>query len=198
MVCSPARTYAVPMAPPMAAAALGRPVPTLADLLDEVRWPEPAVDVAWLETVGGPRSPIASDGDAVDLVAAVEPRKVVLVADAGLGTINAVRLSVAPFRELGHEPIVVLNRFDAADDLHRRNAAWLHDLGIAAVLTARRWPTCSMPWRPADGTALTSPARPGSVPDSGDGRTTPQHPLRRLRPGARALVAARLGAAAVA
>ena len=136
VVCPPARTYAVPMAPPMAAAVLGRPIPTLAELLDEVVWPEPEVDVAWLETVGGPRSPLGSDGDAVDLVAAVRPRRVVLVADAGLGTINAVRLSVAPFQELGHEPVVVLNRFDADDDLHRRNAAWLHDLGIAAVLSA--------------------------------------------------------------
>ncbi len=135
VVCPPARTYAVPMAPPMAAAALGRPVPSLADLLDELRWPEPEVDVAWLETVGGPRSPIGSDGDAVDLVAALHPRKVVLVADAGLGTINAVRLSVAPFRALGHEPIVLLNRFDGDDDLHRRNAAWLHDLDIPAVLS---------------------------------------------------------------
>ena len=136
LVCPPARTYAVPMAPPMAAAVLGRPVPTLAELLDEVGWPEPEVDVAWLETVGGPRSPIGRDGDAVDLVAALGPRRVVLVADAGLGTINAVRLSVAPFQALGHEPIVVLNRFDPNDDLHRRNAAWLHDLGIAAVLSA--------------------------------------------------------------
>ena len=136
LVCPPARTYAVPMAPPMAAAVLGRPVPTLEELLDEVRWPEPEVEVAWLETVGGPRSPIGSDGDAVDVVAALDPRRVVLVADAGLGTINAVRLSVEPFQALGHEPIVVLNRFDSNDDLHRRNAAWLHDLGIAAVLSA--------------------------------------------------------------
>ena len=30
----------------------------------------------------------------------------------------------------------MLNRFDPDDDLHRRNAAWLHDLGIAAVLSA--------------------------------------------------------------
>jgi dethiobiotin synthetase len=136
VVCSPVRTYPVPMAPPMAAAALGRPVPTLAELLAELRWPEAEVDVGWLETVGGPRSPIASDGDAVDLVTAVAPWKVVLVADAGLGTINAVRLSVAPFRELGHDPVVVLNRFDSTDDLHRRNAAWLHELGIPALLTA--------------------------------------------------------------
>ena len=135
-VCPPHRTYATAMAPPMAAEALGRPVPTLADLVDEVRWPDPAVDVAWLETVGGPRSPIACDGDAVDLVEAVAPRRIVLVADAGLGTINAVRLSIAPFQALGHEPLVVLNRFDPADDLHRRNAGWLHELGIPAVLSA--------------------------------------------------------------
>jgi dethiobiotin synthetase len=48
---------------------------------------------------------------------------VVLVADAGLGTINGVRLSadaLAPW------PVtVVLNRFDPADDLHLRNHEWL-------------------------------------------------------------------------
>ena len=44
-VCPPERTYAIAYAPPMAAAALGLPVPTVADLLRELRWPEPAVDV---------------------------------------------------------------------------------------------------------------------------------------------------------
>lgn len=135
-VCSGARTYAVAMAPPMAAAVLGRAVPTLQELLDEMTWPQPEPDVRWVETVGGPRSPIASDGDAVDLVQRLEPRKVVLVADAGLGTINAVRLALAPFRDLGHEPLVILNRFDAGDDLHRRNAAWLLDRDVAALLSA--------------------------------------------------------------
>jgi hypothetical protein len=42
---------------------------------------------------------------------------------------------VAPFRALGHDPIVLLNRFHPDDDLHRRNAAWRHDLGIPAVLS---------------------------------------------------------------
>ena len=45
-VCPPHRCYAVPMAPPMAADALGRPVPTIADLLAELRLARPgAVDV---------------------------------------------------------------------------------------------------------------------------------------------------------
>ena len=135
VVCAPSRTYAVPMAPPMAADVLGRPVPSLRDLLDELVWPEPEPDIAWVEAVGGPRSPVASDGDAVDLVEALSPRKVVLVADAGLGTINAVLLSVAPFRALGHEPIVVLNRFAADDDLHRRNAAWLLGHDVAVIMS---------------------------------------------------------------
>jgi len=134
-VCPVARTYAVPMAPPMAAAALGRPVPTLTELLDELWWPDPEPEVGWLETVGGPRSPIAADADAVELTSRLSPRKVVLVADAGLGTVNAVLLSVVPFRELGHEPIVVLNRFDPNMDLHRRNAAWLQEHGVGTLLS---------------------------------------------------------------
>ena len=133
-VCPPSRTYSVAMAPPMAADALGRPVPTLQDLLDELRWPDPPPAVCWLETVGGPRSPIAGDADAVDLVAALRPDAVVLVADAGLGTVNAVRLSRDAFRTVGHEVIVVLNRFDDRDDLHRRNAAWLEADGVDVVL----------------------------------------------------------------
>jgi dethiobiotin synthetase len=133
-VCPPDRSYPVAMAPPMAADVLGRPVPRLAGLLAEVVWPSPRPDVCWLEAVGGPRSPIAVDGDAVDVVERLRPDVVVLVADAGLGTINAVRLSTAPFRALGHEPVVVLNRYDAGDDLHRRNAAWLGSDGTSPLL----------------------------------------------------------------
>ncbi len=46
-----------------------------------------------------------------------------LVADAALGTINVVRLSVDALA--GHRVVVFLNRFDAADELHRRNRDWL-------------------------------------------------------------------------
>jgi dethiobiotin synthetase len=132
-VCPTSRTYAVAMAPPMAADALGRPVPALWDLLAELRWPDPTPEVCWLETVGGPRSPLASDGDAVDLVAALDPDRVVLVADAGLGTINAVLLSRDAFRAVGHDVVVLLNRFDDGDDLHRRNAEWLRGHGALVV-----------------------------------------------------------------
>ena len=122
-VCPAHRNYEVPMAPPMAADALGLAIPTLDELLDELHWPDPAVDVGWLETVGGPRSPIGVDGDSVTVAERLLPDVVVLVADAGLGTVNAVLLSIGPFA--AHRSIVVLNRYDEGDDLHRRNLAWL-------------------------------------------------------------------------
>jgi dethiobiotin synthetase len=58
------------------------------------------------------------------------------VADAGLGTINAVLLSAAPFQDLGLEPIVLLNRYDRAVDLHERNRAWLAARCAGPVVTS--------------------------------------------------------------
>ncbi len=150
-VCPRERWYELAMAPPMAAAALGRPAFALADLAREIAasWPRPAVDVGLVELAGGPRSPLAGDGDGVDLIRALLPELVVLVADAGLGTLNAVRLAadvIAPASTL-----VQLNRFDAADALHRSNREWLagrwkldvsgEQGALAAALVARlpRW-----------------------------------------------------------
>jgi dethiobiotin synthetase len=115
------RSYPVPLAPPMAAEVLGLAVPTLAELAD-LTWPA-GVDVGFVETAGGVRSPIAADGDCVDYTRLLAPDLVLLVADAALGAINAVRLCVAALDGL---PVVVrLNRFDPTDDLHRRNLEWL-------------------------------------------------------------------------
>jgi dethiobiotin synthetase len=85
-----------------------------------------------VEGVGGPRSPLAGDGDTVDLAARLEPAEVVLVADAGLGTINAVRLCLPA---LARWPTtVVLNRFDPGSRLHATNRAWLEDEGVEPVI----------------------------------------------------------------
>lgn len=132
-VCPPQRWYEVPMAPPMAAEALGRSPFGLADLVDELGWPDSsvgatsgyAVEVGLVETAGGVRSPLAADGDCLDLCAALAPDLVLLVADAGLGTLNAVRLSADALGLVGAPCAIVLNRFDAAVDLHRRNLKWL-------------------------------------------------------------------------
>jgi len=126
LVCPPQRWYEVPMAPPMAAEVLCRPQFTIVDLASETMaaWPA-GVDVGFVELAGGPRSPMARDGDGADLTAALGPDRCVLVADAGLGTINAVRLGADALRAA---PLVVFaNRYDDGDDLHRRNVAWLRE-----------------------------------------------------------------------
>lgn len=137
VVCAPGRSLTVPMAPPMAADVLGLSRPTLDALLGELVWPA-GVDIGLVETVGGVCSPIAADGHSGDLVAGIVPDVVLLVADAGLGTIDAVRcaaLALGAAGAAGERPsgpssvsvIVMLNRFEPAQDLHRRNLAWLRD-----------------------------------------------------------------------
>jgi dethiobiotin synthetase len=122
-VCLPERWYPVPMAPPMAADVLDRPRFAIKDLVAELIWPDPLPAVGWVESAGGVRSPIADDGDTADLAAALQPDLVVLVADAGLGTIHAVRSSIAALE--GLRTVVFLNRFDTGRELHRRNCTWL-------------------------------------------------------------------------
>lgn len=139
-VCPPHRWYARALAPPMAAADLGAPAFTVDELLSELGWPD-GVDVGLVEGAGGSRSPIAADGDNVTLACALAPDLVVLVADAGLGTINAVRLSVDAFAPA--PVIVVLNRYDDNDAVHRANRAWLterdgFDVVVDADATAVR------------------------------------------------------------
>jgi dethiobiotin synthetase len=121
-VCPPHRCYPLAMAPPMAADALGRGRLLLQEIVEEIRWPAD-IDVGFVETVGGVRSPLAHDGDSVDLLRRLQVDLALLVADAGLGTINSVRLSASNLAPL---PVVVfLNRFDAGNELHRLNRQWL-------------------------------------------------------------------------
>lgn len=130
-VCPLHRWYEVAMAPPMAAAVLGRPTFTIADLVAE-NAPGPMNGVMLIEGAGGPLSPIAVDGDSCDLARAHSADLVVLVADAGLGAINAVRLSALAFH--GFRLLVVLNKFDSANDLHRRNKVWLVQIGFEVAI----------------------------------------------------------------
>ena len=130
-VCPEHRCYLVAMAPPMAADALGRSPIFVADLAAEVAnsWnptlpAESPAQIGFVESAGGPWSPIAHDGDGIDLARSLLPDAIILVADAGLGTINAVRPAVAALEEIA-SVLVVLNRFDPANDLHQRNRVWL-------------------------------------------------------------------------
>lgn len=129
VVCPPHRWYPVPMAPPMAATALDRTPFTTADLAQEVRasWDNDSEtpDIGLVETAGGSWSPQASDGLHVgDFANAMQADAVLLVADAGLGVINAVRGAIAAFAPT-HPVIVLLNRYIATDELHVANRDWL-------------------------------------------------------------------------
>jgi dethiobiotin synthetase len=136
-VCPRHRWYEVAMAPPMAAARLGRPEFSVADLVGELSWPADT-DVGLVETAGGVRSPQADDGDAVDLCSALAPDVVLLVADAGLGTINAIRLTVGVLPE---NVTVLLNRFDASNEVHALNRQWLLERDGLSVVVAAEEPT---------------------------------------------------------
>jgi dethiobiotin synthetase len=129
-VCARHRWLPLPMAPPMAADALGLPAIHLADLVHELDLPETGLTL--VEGAGGLLSPLAHDGDTRNLIDACGPDEVVLVADAGLGTIGLVRLCAAV---LDPVPIVLMNRFDETDDLHCRNEEWLRTREGLEVVT---------------------------------------------------------------
>ena len=129
-VCPPHRWYEVAMAPPMAADALGRPSFSVADLSAELRWPAVPPDVGLVETAGGLRSPLAEDGDCLAFCAVLEPDLVLLVADAGLGTINAVRL------ERGRAEAVVSAHRRRAEPFRRGECSARPQHGVVAC--ARR------------------------------------------------------------
>jgi dethiobiotin synthase len=133
-VCPPTRTLLVAWAPPMAARELGVAPFTTADLAGGIAWPA-SLDVGLVEGVGGPRSPISDDGDNIDLAHLLRPDLVVLVADAGLGTINAVRLSASALS--GFPLLVALNRY-GDDPLHSRNREHLSAVDGFEVFTAPR------------------------------------------------------------
>ncbi|MFZ0666935.1 MAG: dethiobiotin synthase [Acidimicrobiales bacterium] len=146
VVCLPHRWYPVPYAPPMAADLLEMPAFTVRNLLDEIDFPAVQAGLGIIEMAGGVASPIAhfAGTGQMDFVESVGPDRIVLVADAGLGTISAVltaldwiRSHVQSVRDQKTKCVVALNRFDSAVDLHQRNATWLADVGVSLVRTTR-------------------------------------------------------------
>lgn len=121
-VCLQHRWYASAMAPPMAADVLAMPRIAIKELLAELEWPS-GTDIGLVEMAGGVWSPVAHDGASIDFVRQIDPDEVILVADAGLNTINATRLSMHVLD--AKRTRVFLNRFDPNERLHCLNAEWL-------------------------------------------------------------------------
>jgi dethiobiotin synthetase len=136
-VCPKHRWYPIPMAPPMAAVALGRDAFSTSDLVLETVQSFAGADVGLVETAGGAWSPQASDGlHAGDFAEQLGADGVLLVADAGLGVINAVRGAMAAFDTAARPVVVFLNRYDEHDGLHVENRAWLARFDHFTVVTS--------------------------------------------------------------
>jgi dethiobiotin synthetase len=138
-VCPAHRWYPLPLAPPMAAERLDRPPIALEALVAELAWPD-GTDVGVVEAAGGVRSPLAHDGDGLALVEVLRPDLTVVVADAGLGTIGAVRSALDA---LPGPATALLNRFSPDADLHQANLRWLterdgHDVVVDVEALATR------------------------------------------------------------
>lgn len=131
-VCPAHRWYPMPLAPPMAADALGRARIDLDHLVAELVWPA-GVAVGFVEGAGGLCSPITHDGDTLALVHRVRPDLVLLVADTMLGVVSQVRLAARVLADI--ELVVVLNRYDPANDVHRRSRDWLMTVDSLTVVT---------------------------------------------------------------
>jgi dethiobiotin synthetase len=132
-VCPAHRWFPLAMAPPMAAEALGHAAFHAEELLAELHWPR-GIALGLIETVGGVRSPLTDDVDSAGLAHLIRPDVAVLVADAGLGTINSVRSSLVAMDPI--PTLVFLNRYDMRDDLHVRNRRWLEERDGCTIATS--------------------------------------------------------------
>ena len=129
-ICRPHRRYERALAPPMAADALGRPPIRISDLVAEVDLPQDAIVL--IEGAGGVRSPIAHDGDALTLADELRPDLILLVAPSALGALNDILTALDAIA--GRRPVLLFsNRFDAHDDVFRRNLEWLRGTGLDPI-----------------------------------------------------------------
>ena len=137
-VCPPERTYPVPLAPPMAAAKLGRACPGLDELarISQLGAWSDGSGLCIVEGAGGLYSPLTADGDNLGLIERLDPDAVVVVAPAGLGAIHDVIACAAGLA--ARRLVVFLNRFDPAVEVHRLNLDWLTAVrGLTAATSLR-------------------------------------------------------------
>jgi dethiobiotin synthetase len=130
-VCDQQFHLPIPMAPPMAAAKLGRAPFTILELVAAMNPPDSGV--LFVEGVGGPLSPLACDGATTDLERAIQPDGVLLVADPELGVINEVLLCIGALGR--RDPVIFLNRFDESLEMHVLNLKWLQEVEELTVVT---------------------------------------------------------------
>ena len=88
-----------------------------------------------IETAGGAFSPLAPALTNADLLRAIRPDLVLLVAPDALGVLHDVRATITALKHLGHEPPpVCLSAARPPDSSTGSNANELRELGIAKVV----------------------------------------------------------------
>jgi dethiobiotin synthetase len=105
------------------------------------RWvDEHTASWVFVETAGGLLSPLSAGVANLDLAAALEPDRVLLVGVDRLGVLHDVSACrIAMSRSIGIAPLVVLEAPEAADSSTGTNAEELREVGIAAdVVTMPR------------------------------------------------------------
>ncbi len=128
--------FAAPLAPLVAAEREGRAVDR-ADVVERVRALADRYEAILVEGAGGLLVPVGEDWTVADLAVSLG-LPLVVVARAGLGTVNHTALTVLAARQLGLEPIgVVLN--GAADASSRTNARLIERLAGVPVLGQTPW-----------------------------------------------------------
>jgi dethiobiotin synthetase len=129
-------SFAAALAPLVAAELEGREV-HLAEVVESVQAVADRYESVIVEGAGGLLVPVGVDWTVADLACALG-LPVLVVARAGLGTVNHSALTVLALRGLGLEPIgVVLN--GAEDDSSQRNAELIERLADVPVLGRTPW-----------------------------------------------------------
>ncbi|MDR1702854.1 MAG: dethiobiotin synthase, partial [Sporomusaceae bacterium] len=128
--------YRTPAAPHLAAQIEGKPIELAKITADFARQAE-VFDFITVEGSGGIICPLRLDGEKIMLADVIKALglDVLIVADAGLGTINATVLTAAFARERGiRVKGIIFNRYDEADFLHQDNAKQVEFLtGVPVV-----------------------------------------------------------------
>ncbi|MBN2211475.1 MAG: dethiobiotin synthase [Sedimentisphaerales bacterium] len=129
-------TYSQPLAPWMAAQKAGQPI-NWQVIADAYRQVVAAGDVVLVEGIGGAMVPLERDFLVLDLMAAMQ-LPALIVARAGLGTINHTLLTVEVCRKAGLEVMgIVINGYnsDSTDESQESNPRVLRDLTGLPVLS---------------------------------------------------------------
>lgn len=134
-VINPIR-YEAPLAPAVAAAQAGQP-PDTGRLIQGLRGLDRSSDVLLIEGVGGLLAPLLDDYTVLDLIVDLG-YPVVVVARAGLGTLNHTAMTVRLLRAAGCGVAgLVVNHYDegSGDVSVASNRAWLEKMNQTQILT---------------------------------------------------------------